>query len=245
MKKHKKNCIFFVLFFSFFNTDIYSKGHFNLLNDPIFKSRSNFLIQNKTNSSIPLNRKSIAIESDSTAVFNFKPNAIWLGYNHNMYDYKPQPDVSDFHNSWAVETGVGKYYYEREEMDWILAGGGIGLEYRQLFNNSNNAVDAEFNRNLKNVYLNIRAELGFGFEFLDKLLCLHGQLGFTTNFSQNYIRPGIGISLGRLQFGYEAYWGLNTQAKTLEQSGVYWRYIITPNEGGVDYKQPIDWDGRL
>lgn len=178
---------------------------------------------------------------DSKEFRNFKPDAFWLGYNHNMYNHILSDGKDEFHNSWALEAGVGKYYYEVEDlMNWIIAGGGIGLEYRQLFKNSNNAYDTLFQQNFKPIYLNVRSELGFGFELLDYYFALHLQFGFVSNFYQNYLRPGIGISLNHLQIGYEDYWALNNASKSLQQSGVYFRYIVTFNNWkSEEYKKPF------
>lgn len=102
------------------------------------------------------------LERDSIQFRDLLPDAFWLGYNYNMNKYFPKPDSTNFHDAWSIEAGIGKYYYQRDDRilpsEWILGGGGIGIEYRQLFDNDKNKLlDTSFQRNFKKVYLNIRA----------------------------------------------------------------------------------------
>jgi hypothetical protein len=146
-----------------------------------------------------------------------------------------KPDSSFFHDAWSIEAGLGRYYYSRDEKvfpnEWVIAGYGVGLEYRQLFNNyRNNFVDSSFRRDFKKVYLNLRAEVGFRIDLFNRTWGFHGQFGYTTNFSQSYLRPGLGVSIWRLQLGGEYYLKLGRQSKDVQQFGFYIRYIITFNQ---------------
>jgi hypothetical protein len=241
--------ILFLLMILMFPENTNAQPHLKLFNDTVFNMGSNLRLNNFNTKHLTKLNKSSITSNDSNESLNFKPNGFWFGYNNNRYRFYNQPNQPNsykFHNSWAIDGGLGKYYYEKtDDLKWILAGGGLGWEYRQLFDNLNNARDTIFQRNFKKLYLNVRFDVGAAFQIFFRDILLHGQMGYATNFNEHYLRPGIGVSLGRLQFGFEKYWGINNKAKALEQYGFYFRCILAPDQGGSEYKPKFDWDGRL
>ncbi len=238
----------FLLLILVFAVNTYAQPHLKLCNDTILNMGSNFSLNFNNTTHFTKLYKSGLTYKDSNKTINFMPNGFWFGYNNNRYRFYNQPNQPNsykFHNSWAIDGGLGKYYYEKTDvLQWILAGGGLGWEYRKLFDNQNNAIDTTFQQNFKKLYFNVRFDFGAAFQIFFRDILVHGQMGYATNFNEHYLRPGIGISLYRLQFGFEKYWGINNKSKALEQYGFYIRCILAPDQGGSEYKQKIDWDGR-
>jgi hypothetical protein len=134
-----------------------------------------------------------------------RPNTPFLAGNFQQFDYShPQKVDTGYFNSLNIELGIGHYESSSElEMwygSWSYYGWGASLEYAfplrpraEILNHSGSRFQP--------LYVNLRAEGGAGFHFLYIPLGIQGQIGYTTNFRDHFIRPGIGFCLVNLQIG--------------------------------------------
>jgi hypothetical protein len=76
--------------------------------------------------------------------------------------------------------------------------------------------------------LNARAEAAIGVSILGLPLGVHGQLGYTTDFNYSFLRPGFGLSFGRLQAGTEYLFCFG--GKVTPIAGVYLKANIVDGE---------------
>ena len=170
---------------------------------------------------------------DSFRMRDLLPNGFWLGFNYNFnnYGYTPAGPKQTFDDR-SFEFGVGKYYYEKSTSwfpeNYFIGGAGIGFERRIPLTEKRN-IDSATGGQYKQDYLNLRAEAGLGFNFMNLPMAVHFQAGFASNFTHYFFRPGVGISLGRLQIGYNGLWNLGKENPNVYQDGFYFRFIYTVN----------------
>ena len=162
----------------------------------------------------------------------FVPNGFWLGTNYQSQNFvnkftKDTFDVSSFN----IDAGIGWYdFYEDEGTffgSWQLYGGGIGLEYR-FPSRGRTTIEGLSGKKYGNILLNARAEAAIGVSILGLPLGVHGQLGYTTDFNYSFLRPGFGLSFGRLQAGAEYLFCFG--GKVTPIAGVYLKANIVDGE---------------
>jgi|GEM_PF-6742659 len=187
---------------------------------------------------------------DSFQMRDLLPNGFWLGFNYNFnnYGYTPAGPKQVFDDR-SFEIGFGNYYFEKSSSwfpsEYFFRGVGIGFEHLIPLTDKR-TIDSLTGGQYKQNYLNLRAETGFGFNFLGLHIALHFQAGYASNFTHHYFRPGAGISLGRVQLGFNSLLNLGKEHPRVFQDGIYFRFIYTVNTWVSEtYKKPVDWDGPL
>lgn len=163
---------------------------------------------------------------------NWAPQSGWLGIGLNSRDVlrKNNPFDTVSINAFLLEGGMGWYSLETDGnfliSSWNLYGGGIGLEYRTPFM-SKDSVKSITGSKYSRTYLNARIEYAGGVAFLIIPVSIHLQLGYSTNFKEQFIKPGIGISFYNLVIGGDVNLLLKKDSNFVSEFGLYLRYIIT------------------
>jgi hypothetical protein len=160
------------------------------------------------------------------------PTHVFGGFNFHRYSHlKPNSiDTASF-GAMNVELGVGYYTFDEDDEDLFSESfyGGVGVSFeKRIPFISQEKIYNRTGENLKPVFLNIRAEGGYKAECLYIIpFSIQGQLTYSTDFTYHYLRPGIGLYLGRLQIGLEGIAPLNHRSsKIISIEGVYLRYFF-------------------
>lgn len=161
---------------------------------------------------------------------DYLPNSYWIGSNFNTQRFSKRNTLDTFSaHSLSLEAGVGWYEVDIETNNivgyWFVYGGGLGLEYRFPFDKKK-TIESQSGLPYRQLYFNARGEAGFGGYLGPLLLCGNLQLGYTTDFLYHYLRPGFGLSLGRLQLGMEYYVAIKSDRYYSLPAGFYARYIL-------------------
>ncbi len=135
------------------------------------------------------------------------PQTPFFGVNTQIRNYKqPQTGDSLYYSTLNFELGLG-WYEASSDLDfwygsWDYFGWGTSLEY--CFPLRPRAeIRHHSGENMRSLFFNIRGEGGAGIHLLFIPLSIQGQLGYSTDFRDHYVCPGLGMSLLNLQIGMD------------------------------------------
>lgn len=135
------------------------------------------------------------------------PQTPFLGINTQIREYlEAETRDSLYYTTLNCELGIG-WYESNADLDfwygsWDYYGWGSSLEY--CFPLRPRAeIRHHSGEDMRRLFFNIRAEGGAGVHLLFIPLSIQGQLGYSTDFRDHYLRPGLGISLLNVQVGMD------------------------------------------